>query len=76
MIRPILLKWQEDLGIASELLVFTVDHALRPYLRMLAQPYHHEFSQEEIGFWSQAAFVPSVAANRILAECAKQTASA
>jgi FdhE protein len=52
------IEMAEDLGIASELLIFTADHALRPYLRMLAQPYYDQFNQDEIGFWSQAAFCP------------------
>ena len=48
----------EELGLAEELLIFTVDHSLRPYLRMLAQPYYEQFNQDEIGFWSQASFCP------------------
>lgn len=52
------IEMAEELGLANELLIFTVDHALRPYLRMLAQPYYNQISQDEIGFWSQAAFCP------------------
>lgn len=53
-----LIQLAEELEVANELLIFTVDHALRPYLRMLAHPYYEQFSGEEIGFWNQASFCP------------------
>lgn len=48
----------EALEIPFELLLFTVDHALRPYLRMFAQPYYEQFNQTDFVFWNQAAICP------------------
>jgi FdhE protein len=46
------------LNVPEELLIFTVDHALRPFLRMFAQPYYGQISQDEFTSWTQSTICP------------------
>lgn len=46
------------LDVPAELLIFTADHALRPFLRLFAQPFYEVFSNEDFRHWSQATICP------------------
>ena len=46
------------LGIPLELLIFTVDHALRPMLRLWAAPFYTKIAEDEFHSWNLAAFCP------------------
>ncbi len=40
------------IDVPSELLIFTVDHSLRPFLRLWAKPYHSEIGKDEFKSWA------------------------
>jgi len=46
------------LDIPHELMMFTVDHALRPFLRLWAEPYFSTIAADESGSWSLASICP------------------
>lgn len=46
------------LDVPVELLVFSLDHALRPFLRMWAAPYHKAFTEAGINGWDFATICP------------------
>lgn len=48
----------EKVGISQELLFFTIDHALRPYLRIFALPYEEELPEAESLPWDFPANCP------------------
>lgn len=45
-------------NLAEELLIFTVDHALRPFLRLWAAPYRTAFTEAGFEVWDFAAVCP------------------
>jgi FdhE protein len=48
----------QEIDVPVELLIFTVDHALRPFLRLWAQPYYQEIAQDDLKSWNIAAMCP------------------
>lgn len=46
------------LDVPSELLIFTVDHALRPFLRLWAEPHYAAIAQDEFRSWNFATVCP------------------
>ncbi len=46
------------LEIPPELLIFTVDHALRPFLRLWAEPFYTKIAEDEFRSWNLATFCP------------------
>ncbi len=46
------------LDVPFELVIFTVDHALRPYLRLWAEPYYEEIAQDDCRSWNIATICP------------------
>ena len=46
------------LEIPPELLIFTVDHALRPFLRLWAEPFYTKIADDEFSSWNLATFCP------------------
>lgn len=46
------------LDIPNELLMFTIDHALRPFLRLWAEPHYLTITKDESLSWSFAAICP------------------
>lgn len=48
----------EKTGITNDLLFFTMDHALRPYLRVFAAPYQEELPDDENLHWDFPANCP------------------
>lgn len=46
------------LDVPPELLIFIVDHALRPFLRLLAQPYYQAFTHDDFRHWNQTTICP------------------
>ena len=46
------------LGVPNELLIFTVDHALRPFLRLWAEPYYSLITEDEFQSWNFATICP------------------
>jgi FdhE protein len=47
-----------ELDVPAELLIFTVDHALRPFLRTWAHPYHTALLEAGINTWDLATICP------------------
>lgn len=47
-----------SLNVPGELFIFTIDHALRPFLRMFAQPYYGQISQDDFKSLKQANICP------------------
>jgi FdhE protein len=41
-----------DLNIPPELFIFTIDHALRPFLRVYASPYANAINEETFQYWN------------------------
>ncbi|MBO8159276.1 formate dehydrogenase accessory protein FdhE [Thermosyntropha sp.] len=52
----------EQLKISSELILFIFDHALRPFLRILASPYSQELLEQEFNSWEFPGICPVCAA--------------
>jgi len=48
----------QSLDVPVELMIFTVDHALRPFLRLWAEPYREEISKDEFKSWNIATICP------------------
>lgn len=48
----------EVLDVPVELVIFTVDHALRPYLRLWAEPYCSTIAQDDFKSWNIATICP------------------
>ncbi|NMC28125.1 MAG: formate dehydrogenase accessory protein FdhE [Syntrophomonadaceae bacterium] len=48
----------EVLDVPVELVIFTVDHALRPYLRLWAEPYYSTIAQDDFKSWNFATICP------------------
>jgi FdhE protein len=46
------------IDVPTELLIFTVDHSLRPFLRLWAEPYYSEIAEDEFKSWSFANICP------------------
>jgi FdhE protein len=46
------------IDVPTELLIFTVDHSLRPFLRLWAQPYYSAIMEDEFKSWSIATICP------------------
>jgi len=46
------------LDVPVELVIFTVDHALRPYLRLWAEPYYDKIAQDDFRSWNIATICP------------------
>ncbi|MEQ8235575.1 MAG: formate dehydrogenase accessory protein FdhE [Syntrophomonadaceae bacterium] len=46
------------LDVPVELVIFTVDHALRPYLRLWAEPYYETIAQDDFKSWNIATICP------------------
>lgn len=46
------------LDVPNELLIFTVDHALRPFLRLWAEPYYSVIAEDEFKSWNFATICP------------------
>lgn len=40
----------DSLGLPQELFIFTLDHTLRPYLRVMAEPYYNDLADERF-YW-------------------------
>ena len=47
-----------SLDVPNELLIFTVDHALRPFIRLWAEPYYSKIAADEFNSWSLATICP------------------
>lgn len=47
-----------ELEVPEDLLLFTLDHALRPFLRLFAQAYQLELAQDEFQSWEFPAICP------------------
>jgi FdhE protein len=47
-----------EIEVPAELLIFTVDHALRPFLRLWAQPYYKDIAQDDLKSWNIATICP------------------
>ncbi|MDD4171616.1 MAG: formate dehydrogenase accessory protein FdhE [Syntrophomonas sp.] len=60
-----------DLGVSQDMLIFTVDHAVRPFLRMWAAPYQKTIFEAGFNFWDFPTICPFCASkshfSRILA---------
>ncbi len=52
------LELANSLGIPEELFIFSVDHSLRPFLRLFAQPFYEVFNHEDFRHWNQATICP------------------
>lgn len=48
----------KEIDVPAELLIFTVDHALRPFLRLWAQPYYKDIAQDDMKSWNIATICP------------------
>ncbi len=48
----------EQLGVPGDIFIFTLDHSLRPILRLYAQPFYEEFIHEDFRHWNQATVCP------------------
>lgn len=46
------------IDVPVELVIFTVDHALRPYLRLWAEPYYDKIAQDDFRSWNIATICP------------------
>jgi len=46
------------LDVPNELLIFTVDHALRPFLRLWAEPHYSAIVEDEFKSWNFATICP------------------
>ncbi|PKM76112.1 MAG: hypothetical protein CVU90_14195 [Firmicutes bacterium HGW-Firmicutes-15] len=46
------------IDVPTELLIFTVDHSLRPFLRLWAEPHYTEIAEDEFKSWSFANVCP------------------
>lgn len=53
-----LLKMAERLELPPELFFFTLDHALRPFIRVFASPYHEHFLEEGLPTWKSSNICP------------------
>ncbi len=53
-----LLEKSSELDVPEGLLVFTLDHALRPFLRLFASLYQQELTQDEFQNWQFPAICP------------------
>jgi len=47
-----------ELDVPNELLIFTVDHALRPFLRLWAEPYYSRIAEDDFRSWNFALICP------------------
>jgi len=46
------------LEISNELLIFTIDHSLRPFLRLWAEPYYSAIAEDDFRSWNFATICP------------------
>jgi len=46
------------IDVSNELLIFTVDHSLRPWLRLWAEPHYAAIANDEFKSWQLAAICP------------------
>lgn len=46
------------LNVPNELLIFTIDHALRPFLRLWAEPYYTAIAEDDFRSWNFATVCP------------------
>lgn len=52
------LEFAKRIEVPHELFFFTVDHALRPYLRLLANPYYDNFLEDDFPDWKSPNVCP------------------
>lgn len=52
------LEQGEKLQVPAELLLFTLDHALRPFVRVYALPYQEELGEDSNEYWDYATVCP------------------
>lgn len=65
-------KAAEKANIPGELFFFLLDHAMRPFLRILAAPYQEELHSEHF-YWDFSSTCPICGANRISVDCNLRT---
>lgn len=53
-----ILELAHRIEVPHELLIFALDHALRPYVRVLASPYYEKFLEEDLPTWKSANTCP------------------
>lgn len=53
-----LLALANRIQVPYELFLFTLDHALRPYMRALAKPYYERFQDEDLPTWKSSNTCP------------------
>lgn len=47
-----------EIDVPGELLIFSVDHALRPFLRLWAEPYYKDIAQDDFKSWNFPVICP------------------
>ncbi|MEA1961459.1 MAG: formate dehydrogenase accessory protein FdhE [Bacillota bacterium] len=53
-----LTQFSKQYNLPAELFIFTIDHSLRPYLRLFAEPYHEALIDTSLEVWDSPAYCP------------------